>query len=225
MRSNKSSPILIALLMLVIPAVAFASAVQRFTRDIKPPTQAMLEHQVWASPIVATNNQIKTTVSQSSGVILDVTSFTHQPDYPRNITITPTGTTANNGTCNIVVTGTNFFGVSKTETFANTATNASIITGNKAFATVTDVNFPAACSTGAGVSWIIGVGSKLGLKRCMVDAGRYVFSVFNAAYEATRGTAVGTTAAIESNTFIPNGTMDGTKQVDLYFIQDFSCSP
>lgn len=206
---------------------AWASSVQRYNRDIKVPTQAMMEHQAWATPVIAVTNNLKNAASLTTGQANTISTFllSGTPDYPRNITITTGGTTANVGACTAVVTGTNFFDQVKTENFTITSTQNGTTTGSKAFKTVTSVLFPSACTTGSGVTMSIGVGNKLGMKRCTDMAGKYVFSIFNSAYETTRGTMVGTTAAVESNTFAPNGTMDGAKQVDLYFIQDFTCSP
>lgn len=220
----------IALLALFATNVAFGaklsgSSYERRQRNLKLPTQVIMEHQTWAGPRVATTNYVFTTSSQASGVVLTKTSFAHQPDFPRNVTITPTGTTGNNGTCSIVVTGTDFYGTTITETESNTATNSSAIVGVAAFNTVTSIAFPATCSTGSGVSWIAGVGSALGLNRCTDQAGRYVFSVFDGAFETTRGTLAATSSTISANTFTPNGTMNGTKVVDLYYLQDFSCAP
>ncbi len=61
------------------------------------------------------------------------------------------------------------------------------------------------------------------MKRCASQAGDYIWSVFNGAYETTRGTMGVSATAIESNTFTPNGTLDGAKDVNLFFVQNFQC--
>ncbi len=229
MRSKNLNLILAAIaLMIAIPSHAAkiaGTSYQKMQRNLVLPTQVMLEHQTWAGPLLAATNYINTTFTQTSSTIVTKTTFAHQPDFARNLTVTPGGTTGNNGTCNIVATGTDFYGATITETFANTATNSSALTGANAFNKVTSILFPAACSAGSGVSWIVGIGSKLGMNRCTDQAGRYVFSVFDGAYETSRGTLAATSATISGNTFIPNGTMNGTKVVDLYFLQDYSCAP
>lgn len=226
---SKIAGLLIGLLAFAAVAEAAklaGTSYQRMQRNLKLPTQVMLEHQSWAGPILASATYLKTSTAQSSTVALNITTFAHQPDFPRNITITPTGTTGNNGACTITVTGTDFYGAALTDaTFSNAGASSTLLTGTYAFNTVSSVAFPGACSAGSGVTWEVGVGSALGLNRCTDQAGRYAFSVFNGAYETTRGTLVADTGAISGNTFTPNGTMNGSKVVDLYFLQDYSCAP
>lgn len=215
---------LLALTTLAFTTNSFAVP-QRMNRDIKLPSQAMLEHQTIVTPIVATTNYVLTTnAGPTSAAAVTVSSFTHQPDVPRNITITPTGTTGDVESCAILVSGTNISGASISETFTFAANDSTAQTGNKAFKTVSSVQWPANCESGSfAATWIIGVGSKLGAKNCANDAGDYVFSKFDGAYESTRGTFAANATAIESNTFIPNGTPNAAKNVDLYFIQNFRC--
>lgn len=213
-----------ALVIAIVATPAHAINLRPYFQDIKLPTQAMLERQTWATPIVATANNIVTSGSvTNAGGATVVTTFAAQPDYPRNITITTGGTTASIAAGTAVVTGTNFYGQAITENFTISADQNGATTGNKAFKTVTQVSFPQGDGTGA--TFTVGVGSKLGMKRCADAAGLYVFSMFNNAYETTRGTMAVNATAVESNTFIPNGTMDGAKPVDLFFIQNFRCSP
>ena len=212
--------------LLLISAIASANGPwYRAAQDFKFPSQVATEHYSWATPIVATTNQIKTSTGQTNATILTISSFTNQPDYARNITVTPGGTTANVGSCTVVVAGTNIYGKSISENFAITSTQSTTTTGAKAFLTVSSVTMPAACAGGTGVTWIVGVGSKLGLIRCLTNAGDYDFSEFNGVYETTRGTIANSATVVESNTFTPNGTMDGTKPVDLFYIQNYRCYP
>lgn len=196
-------------------------------RDFKPASQAMLEEQTILAPMVATTNAVlATNAGPTSAAALTVTSFSAQPDVPRNLTITPTGTTGDVEACVITVTGTNFFGRSITETFTFIADASTAQTGNKAFKTVTSIAWPASCESGTfAATWIVGVGSKLGVKRCAADAGKYAWSVFDGAYETTRGTFAADVDEVEKNTFIPNGTMNDVKNVELFFVQNFACLP
>jgi hypothetical protein len=217
--------IFITALALTLFSIESFAVPQRFNRDIKLPSQAIMEHQTMTTPIVATTNRILTTnAGPTSGAALNITSFTAQPDVPRNLTITPTGTTGDVEACVVTVTGTNFSGATITEAFTFLADASTAQTGNKAFKTVTNVAFPASCESGGfAATWIVGVGSKLGVNHCADKAGYYVFSVFDGAYETTRGTMAVNATAIESNTFIPNGTMDAAKNVELFYIQNFRC--
>jgi hypothetical protein len=215
----------LCLIMTMLVGFNASAAIQRLFMDAKLPSQQMIEKQSWATPIVATTNYIVTTnAGPTSAAALDITTFAHQPDFSRNLTITPTGTTGDVESCVITVTGTNIFGKTITEDFTFAADASTAQTGNKAFKTVSKISFPANCESGGfAATWIVGVGSKLGLKRCMDQAGYSIFSVFNGAYETTRGTTAIHATDIESNTFVPTGTMDGAKAVDLFFVQNFRC--
>lgn len=205
---------------------ANAQSAQRFFQTIRlPSAQTVLEHQVIPAPIVATTNYVLTTnAGPTSAAALTVNSFAHQPDVPRTITITPTGTTGDVESCAVVVTGTNILGktISDTLTFAANASTAQ--TSIKAFKTVSSITWPANCESGGfAATWIVGVGSALGVQRCTKNAGAYAWSVFNGAYETTRGTFTSNASDVSQNLFAPNGTPDGTKDVELYYSQNFAC--
>lgn len=196
-------------------------------RDLKPATQVMLERQDFGTPIVATTNAVKTTYAgPTSAATVTLSSFTAQPDVPRNLTITPTGTTGDVESCVITVNGTNYFGraISETFTFAADASTATV--GAKAFKTVTSVVWPANCESGSfGATWIIGVGEKIGLKRCMAVAGDWAWSSIGGVYETTRATIVADADEVEKNTADFNGTMDGSARFLGTFVQNFACLP
>lgn len=193
----------------------------RFFQDAKFPSQAQTEHQVWVNPAAASASLLGSGVAITNGSATTISTFSAQPDFPRNITLTPTGTTANVGAGTAVVTGTNIYGKVITENFTIASTQSTATVGAKAFKTVSSVVFPAA--TGTGVTLSIGSGSKLGVLRCMTNAGDYDFSEFGGVYETTRGTIGNNASLIESNTFTPNGSMDGAHNVDLFYIQNFRC--
>lgn len=212
------------LLLVTVLATAYVVPTQR---DIKPATQVMLERQDFGTPIVATTNYIKTTYTgPTSAAAKSLTTFTHQPDVPRNLTITPTGTTADVENCVITVTGTNILGGSMTEDFTFSANASSAQTGAKAFKTVSQVAWPANCESGGfEATWIIGVGELIGIKRCMANAGDWVWSEVGGAYEATRATIATSATKVESNTADFNGTMDGSARFLGFFVQNFACLP
>lgn len=222
------SSLLLTVILAAMPLnAANASAYLRQFRDIKLPTQAIMEHQLITDPIVATTNRIKTTYAgATSAAAVTLSSFTAQPDVPRNLTITPTGTTGDVESCVITVTGTNFFGATITEAFTFAADASTAQTGAKAFKTVSSVAFPADCESGGfAATWIIGVGEKLGAKRCMAAAGNLVFSTVAGVYETTRATVTADADEVEKNTFDFNGTMDASADFDAYFIQNWGCAP
>lgn len=220
------------LILTIVALVAASTGAQaspylRQFRDIKLPTQKVMELQTITNPIVATANRILTTnAGPTSAAALNITSFTAQPDVPRNITITPTGTTTDVESCVITITGTNFFGRSITDTITFAANANALVAGTKAFKTVTNVAFPADCESGGfAATWTIGVGEKLGAKRCMASPGHLVFSTIDGAYEATRATVTADSNEVEKNTFDFNGTMDGTSDFEAFFVQNFGCMP
>ncbi len=215
---------LIVLLTALFTMDAFAYVVPTY-RDLKPATQVMLEHQRVAAPILAATNYIKTTYAgPTSAAAVVLTSFTHQPDVPRNITITPTGTTGDVENCVITVAGTNINNHAITEDLTFAANDSTAQVSLKAFKTVTSVTWPLNCESGGfGATWIIGVGDVLGLKSCMAQAGDLGWTVFDGVYEGTRATCVAHATEVANNTCDINGTLNGAKNVDFYFVQNFAC--
>jgi hypothetical protein len=207
-------------------ALGAEASVKRLFQDVKLPTQQMIERQTISAPVVATTNYIKTTYAgATSAAAVTLSSFTAQPDVPRNLTITPTGTTGDVESCVITVNGTNFFDVAISEDFTFAANASTAQTGNKAFKSVTSVVFPADCESGGfAATWIIGVGAKLGLKRCMANAGDVIHANFDGASE-TIGTVAANASAVQSNTYTPTGTPDAAKDVIVDFFQNWACMP
>lgn len=196
-------------------------------RDLKPATQVMLEAQDFGTPSAAgTNSVLSASAGATSAAIATVTTFAGQPDVPRNLVVTPGGTTGDVEACVITVSGTNYLGRAMSETFTFLADASTAQTGNKAFKTVSSVSFPANCESGGfAATWSIGVGEKIGIKRCMAAAGNWAWSTVAGAYEATRATVVINASAVENNTADFNGTMNGTNRFVGYFIQNFACLP
>lgn len=215
----------IFLSLLLVSSSAFANGPwNRMFQNIKLPTQAVMEHKIWVNPAAASATKLVSAGTAATSLATTFTTFAAQPDFPRNIVITPGGTTANVGAGTAVVTGLNILGKTITENFAITSTQSTATTGVKAFASVSSVTFPA--TTGSAVTVSIGTGTKMGLIHCTDFAGDYVFSMFGGAYDATRGTFVASgvsTPAVESNTFAPNSAADGAHNVDLFYVQNFRC--
>lgn len=215
-----------AALLVLVTATAQAAPVRRLYQDVYLPTQKVIERQTIAAPLLAATNYIVTTnAGPTSGAAAAITTFAHQPDVPRNLTITPTGTTGDVEACVITVTGTNIFNAAITEDFTFIADASTVQTGAKAFKTVSNVAFPASCESGGfAATWIVGIGSKLGLTKCLANAGDIFHALFNGATE-TVGTVAANATLVHSNTYTPTGTMDGVKNVVLDYIQNFGCFP
>lgn len=220
----KTFMFLIASMLMTANATA---SIQPMFRDIKLPSQVVTEKQAFGAPIVATTNYVKTTYAGPvSAAAVTLSSFSHQPDVPRNLTITPTGTTGDVESCDVLVVGTNYYGAVISETFSFLANASTATVGNKAFKSVSSVTWPANCESGGfAATWIIGVGEKIGLKNCLDAAGDWVSSSISGVYETTRATLAVSSSAVESNTADFNGTMDGSATFTGYFYQNFRCNP
>jgi hypothetical protein len=222
----------VALTALAMLCAWAPSAFAGYTRDDQPrrpavgSQQVLPEYQSFGSPIVATTNYIKTTYAgPTSAAAVTLTSFTHQPDVPRNLTITPTGTTTDVESCVITVTGTNAFGRTITEDFTFAADASTAQTGNKAFKTVSSIAWPASCESGGfAATWIVGVGSKLGLNRCLDAAGDVGHATLAGVKEATAPTIAADSTHVESNTATLNSALNSTA-VKLLYYQNYRCLP
>lgn len=221
------------LILVLLSAPAFASY-ERFDTNMKPAPgsqQVIPEYQYVgsssATPVATTATYILTTTGTPHTTGLTLTSFAHQPDVPRNLTVTPAGTTADVTACTVTINGKNIFGKTISETFSITSTQSSATTGAKAFKTVTSVVIPAACETGSNndTDWHVGVSSKLGLNRCLDAAGDFGHATFGGVKESTAPTIAASATAVESNTAILNSAMDGSHTVRLLFYPNYRCLP
>lgn len=198
---------------------------QRLFRDIKLPSQQMIEKQTISAPAAAgTTDILNASAGPTSAAAATVTTFAAQPDVPRNLVITPGGTTGDVESCIITVTGKNFYNSTITETFSFAANANTATTGAKAFKTVTSVAWPADCESGGfAATWSIGYGEKIGLNHCLDAAGHSMFSTVAGAYESTRATIVADADEVEKNTADFNGTMNASNNFEIFFIQNFRC--
>lgn len=216
---------------LIILSIAFLTGAhswavpQRMFRDLKLPTQQMVERQAFAIPLAAsTSAALLNNAGNTSTAAASATTFLAQPDVSRNVVITPGGSTADVAACTIVVSGTSYSGASISENFVFTNNQSAAVTGSKAFRTLTGVSFPANCEDGGfAATWSVGYGEKLGLKNCLDFAGNILFSTFNGAKEGTAPTMAADAANIEGNTADFNGAMNGSNNFELFFFQNFRC--
>jgi len=219
---------ILALLVLLNASAFGVVRVER--RDLKLATQVLLEKQTMTTPILAsTTYVIASHAGPTSAAVATISSFTNQPDVPRNIVITPGSnatTTADVESCVVTVTGTDYFSAVLTETFTFEANASTAVTGSKAFKTLSSVAFPADCESGSfAATWSVGVGTKLGLKRCMEDSGHLAWISVDGTYEGTRPTIANSSTAVSGNTIIPSTAMNGAKDVDAFFVQNYRCLP
>lgn len=216
----------LSLLALMLTASIANAAIRPYYQDIKLPTQKMVEYQSFPDLAAAASTTVLSNGNgATSAAAATTTSFSANPDVPRNLTITASGPNYNRllgGT--IVVSGTDYLNNSISESFVIAAGNSSAVVGNKAFKTVTSVAFPATIEASPyDIKWYIGQGEKIGLKRCMDKAGHILHSTLNGAKEATAPTMAADASTVSLNTADFNGTMNGTNDFELFFMQNFRC--
>lgn len=210
-----------------IATAAFGSY-EQLQSQIKPlpgSQQVFPEYQSIATPAVPSATYIIASSSSPHTTGLNLTTFAHQPDFPRVLTVTPAGTTADVTACTVTVNGTNIRGKTISDTFAISATQSSATTGVNAFKTVTSVVIPAACETSSSAtSWKVGTAAALGLDRCLNYAGDFIQASLNGVKETTAPTIVANATLVENNTAALNSTLNGDL-VQLMFIQNYRCLP
>jgi hypothetical protein len=168
-----------------------------------------------ANAIAADADIVHAAITASATVSTVVTTGFTNPTVPRNITATAGGTATDIKAVQVIVEGTNYEGEAITETLtAFTVDTAGIVTGNKAFKTVTKVTIPA--MDGAGVTVTIGIGEKLGIP-FRLSHNTVLNAYLDNAKEGTAPTVTVSATAIESNTVDLNSALNG-KVVDIYLI-------
>lgn len=161
------------------------------------------------APALQTATYVHAAVTLGTGVTTTVTTAITQPDYPRIATIKGN---AGGIAGNVVITGTNFKGEVITDTIALNGANE--VLGVKAFRTITSILLPARTQAGDTVS--IGVGKLFGLPHIVANATYLLIKNFNGSADV--GTLAVDADEIEKNLFSLNGTPDGSKLVDLFYL-------
>ena len=128
--NNRSIATIFTLLFLIASTDAHAINIRRWFQDAKYPTQQMVEKQSFTNPGAASSNGvISDNAGPTSAAAVTVTSGFTDPDVPRNLSIVPSGTTADVGACTITVSGTDFHGQAITEDFTFIANQTFPFTG------------------------------------------------------------------------------------------------
>lgn len=213
----------VAFAIVSMPTMSLAAPWDIRQQNIKLPTQAVLEHAKRVLPLGSSVTYFKSGQAISNSVANTITSFSNSgsADFARNVTLTPTGTTANVAAGTAVVSGLGIAGKVISENFSIASAQNTATTGSKAFKSINSVTFPIA--SGTGVTLSIGLGGKFGISHCMNNAGDYVFSEFGGVYDATRGTMSVSSTDSSLNTFTPNSSPDGAHDIDLFYVQNFRC--
>jgi hypothetical protein len=139
-----------------------------------------------------------------------ITAGITNPDFPR--TVTAKGN-ASGITGNVVVTGKNAAGATITDTIALNA--ATEVEGVKAFKEVTSIQLPIK-TNGSGDTVSIGMAKKFGMPAILANAACLLVKLFDGS--ADTGSLTVDSDEVEKNLFALNGTPNGTKVIDLFFI-------
>lgn len=172
--------------------------------DLKRPAAAAVE------VIAAVTGSASVTVTQSAAVSLDV---------PRNLVITPGGTTADVKAGDITITGTNVEGKVITEAFTFLANATDPTVGAKAFKTVTQISIPA--QDGAAATYAVATGAKLGIgMRNIASMPIKVLARSAAGVETLEDASASafSSTLVESNTVTTTTTMDGAVGFRVYVL-------
>ncbi len=160
------------------------------------------------SPLAVSNTAVLAATALTSTTQTLSIGITN-PDVPRNALVKGALATS---TGNVVVTGTDYAGNIISETIALSGT--TVVAGNKAFATVTQIVLPVTSGTGDGVS--VGIGSKLGLPFTLSkNTVRAVYN--NNVLEATAPTVSVDPVNICNNTVTLASTLAGNV-IDVYVV-------
>lgn len=194
---------------------ALSQVIQSDVEDNNPDRGFIAHLQFSAAQAVVADADGVMAALTDDGAEAVVTTGLTNPPCARNITATAGGTAGDIKAIQVVVVGTNINDEVITETLpAFTENTAGIVTGSKAFKTVTSVTIPAHDGTGATTA--IGFGDKLGLpyKRAHIPC---LGSFLNNVLEATAATIAASATAFESNTIDLNSALNGTV-VDTYLV-------
>jgi len=207
------------ILISLVFAVSAFGATDVMRRNIKLPSQSVLQKQE-LTPAAADSDLILNDASFSSSA-QTLRTFLAQPDFPRNLVMTPGSTTADVPAGSVVVSGRNANGGLITESFTFTANQTTAIAGNKAFAIIESIAIPAGDSP-FGATLDVGTGDKLGLIKCLDGAGWFIKGLVDGANLTGETIAANSTAA-ESNTVIPNPAPNGSRKFSFLYVQNFRC--
>jgi hypothetical protein len=166
-------------------------------------------HHYQIAPAVASATGVHAAIALTDAE-QDITTGITDPDVPRTVTVKGN---ASGITGDVVITGTNVDGDEITDTIA--LNGATEVEGVKAFVTVTNIHLPV--ETHAGTDTVsVGRKNKLGMPEIIYNAALLLVKLFNGS--ADTGTLTVDSDEVEKNLFAINGTPDGSKVLDLYYI-------
>jgi len=171
--------------------------------------QAALIQHYQVAPDAVSATAVHAAVALADGEATVVTTEITSPDVPRIVTIKGN---AAGIVGDVVISGTNILDAQITETIA--LNGSTEVLGTKAFKTVTQIDLPARTQVADTVS--VGIGKKFGIPHIVYNAACLLLKLFNGATDS--GTLAVDVDEIEKNLFALNGSPDGAKLLDLYYL-------
>lgn len=139
----------------------------------------------------------------------EITTGITNPDFPRTVTVKGN---ASGISGNVVIDGTDIAGAQISDTIA--LSGSSEVEGVKAFKTVSKITLPA--ETHAGTDTVsVGIAKKFGIPHRPDYAGTLIIKLFDGSADSGSLT-VG--ASLAETLFALNGTPNGAKKLDLYYL-------
>ncbi len=172
--------------------------------------EAMFVQHYQIAPDAVGAASVHAAITLADGATTTVTTAITSPDVPRVLSIVGN---AAGITGNVVVTGTNIAGATITDTIA--ANGTTTVNGAKAFKTVTQIVVPARNAGGDTIS--IGTAKIFGLPHIVYNAAMLLVKLFDGSTDT--GTLAVDGDEVEKNLFSLNGTPDGSKLLDLYYLK------
>jgi len=178
-------------------------------------------------PSAATDAAVRAAITGSSSVVTTVITAITNPDVPRNLSVTPAGTTADVAAGDVTITGTNVEGKVISEAFTFLANASTAVVGDKAFKTVTSISIP--IQDGAAATFAVNTGAKLGIGMRNIASMPIQVLTRSAdgveALEAAAASAFSTTV-VENNTVTTTTAMDGAVGFRVYVLNyKFAANP
>lgn len=165
--------------------------------------------------VTANATGVHTAITCSATLTTTITTNITNPSIPKNLTATAGGTATDIKAVQVTITGANYNDEIITEILpVFTVDTAGIVTGSKAFKTITSISIPAMDGAGAKVS--VGFGEKLGLPY-KLSHNTVIVAFLGNVKEATAPTVTTSATALESNTIDLNSALNGSV-VDAYLI-------
>lgn len=178
-------------------------------------TAGYIRRQYWTNAVATDADRLKNDLATSDSLVTTVTTFLAQPDFARQITITPGGTTTDVPAGDVTITGTNIRGEVITDTITFAANASTVGATLKAFKTVTSIVFPV--QDGASATYDVGVNDVLGLDRCMSEAA-VIDCYVDGVRETTAATVTFNATDVSKNTIDTNTALNAARDISAIFI-------